>query len=170
MEQFKNLRLAFDILMGQVNGGEKPENIRISAEVVIREIGLLEQLFGGEAMAQEPKQRKQAKPGRKKSDPESDAKIAAKIAGGKQVQKVAEELGVSRQSVFKAVQRHEKREAEKAAQNSGSGSLSGEGSQNGEYHPTNDQLRAAGVLLFGGRPGNNKADIIAKIKKDLDKV
>lgn len=167
-QNLKNLHILFDVLVSMVNGGEQPAMIRNQIGLVYGAIGLLESIESiDNAIARPP--RKQAKPGRKASDPESDREIATKVAQKVPVKKVAEDLGISRQSVFKACKRHEKRllDEEKARAESGSRSESG---QTGEYHPTNDQLRAAGVLLSGKRPGNNKADILRQLKEEIEKL
>lgn len=103
-------------------------------------------------------QKKQEKPGRRARDPDNDQKILDRVEAGEKVQDIADELKISRQSVNKACNRAKAINAQKNIVQT----------PQGPYSPSNDQLRAAGVLLFGKRPGNNKDEIIKMIKDGID--
>lgn len=104
--------------------------------------------------------KKQEKPGRKASDPDKDQEILKRVEAGEKVQDLANELSISRQSINKACNRAKEANIKKAQVQTPAG----------PYSPTNDQLRAAGVLLFGKRPGTSKDEIIKMIKDQIDYI
>lgn len=130
---------------------ESDEYFEVIAENCIK---ILQQLLPVPVL----KVKKQKKPGRKASNPDLDQQIEDRVIAGEKIQDIANELGISRQSVNKACNRAKVANIKKTQTQTPSG----------PYEPSNDQLRAAGVLLFGKRPGNNKDEIIKMIKDRID--
>lgn len=149
---------------------ELVENLKTKIEADFSKSSLLancDEIFAEIENLDAPVKKTTTGKGRGKSDPVRDQQIFDRVvakdpSGNKKekVEDIAKDLGISRQSVFKAVKRVEEKQAQSNIVQTPAG----------PYSPSNDQLRAAGELLFGKRVGNNKEDIVKAIKKGIDYI